>query len=218
MPQEIRGKVNVKINPHALRSRAKLATHIGIIASMWSEIEEELVWLYVTALRTTPAVAAATLEKVFSLAIRLDMTRSALQLRYTPEVLKRFNALAETVKTRSRERNSIVHAMWTVHRNHPGALIRLAGITDPKLRIDKYALRDFVEIEMRLLQLQIDLRLFAQSLGSSLPLSDEEERERFWRLTGPSQDRAADQRRKRRTGSSGRVPSQRPRPKLQPVR
>lgn len=122
MPQEIKGKINVKVDPRAIAKQPRLAARIGIISSLWAEIEDEIAFLFAVTMQTDLAIAAASLRNVFSLAVRLDMLRTIMSLRFPDEAVKRFDPLYKKIKARGKERSRIVHSLWTVHKGHPKAL------------------------------------------------------------------------------------------------
>ena len=61
MPRLIQGVIDIHAEADAIAKRPELASRIGIIASMWSEIEDELALIFSFALRTEPAWATAAL-------------------------------------------------------------------------------------------------------------------------------------------------------------
>jgi hypothetical protein len=187
--------------------------HIGVISTIWSEIEEELTWLYVAGMKTEPAIAAATLGKVLSLQVRLDMIYAALSMRFSKKTAAPFLALSKRVKKVSKKRNQVMHALWATHRSHPKSLLRLRGLTDPTLKVEKWQLADFLDTAAILLRLQIALRLFALSLAPSQEQTIEEQRESFWHLTEHPEAEVRAARRRLRNESQERVRSPAPRSK-----
>lgn len=216
MPEEIEGKIKLRVIPWAIRKRPQLGVHIGVISSIWSDIEEQLIWLFVFTVQAEAPLAAAILGEVFSVATKLNIIETAMQMRFSSQALKPWRRLTRRIKKAASERNEIVHSMWTLHRKHPRALIRVAGISDPKMRLWKYTLGDFLEIERRLLEVSRDLRQFVQSLEPSLELTDEERRERFWRLTAPTPAAGARARPQRLLVPPTAAPSRAPHSKRHP--
>jgi len=193
MPTEFKGAV--KVDAFALEERQDLAARIGVISSLWAQIEDELALIFAYALNTMPAIATATLGNVFSVPTKLNMLHTALELRFPEDVVAPFLKLKKRTRTTAKTRAWVIHAAWTIHADHPNALIRCAGITDPRLGMLIYTRRDFVEIEMQLLQLHIDLRKYGQSLATSRELTVEERMQKYWSLTGlqPPSDATSDQ-------------------------
>lgn len=212
MPTEIK-KIQVTAEPQALRAEPELAAHIGIISSFWAEVEERLALLFAFAMRTEPAVSATALGEVFSVPTKLNMIRSVLKLRVSKNLITAFDDLAKNLKKRAKERNRIVHGLWTTHPKHPRSLLRMAGVTDPELKVEKYVLRDFVEIEMRLVRQIVDLVEFSQLAASAPKLKGTTKKALFWQPTGPTQAEAAPADRQSRPASQGRKQSKPPRQK-----
>ncbi len=182
MPESLT-ELTVQVNARSITQYPELAVRIGIIASTWAEVEDWLARLFILGMQTEPAVAAVVLGNVFSIHVRLNIIRSTLGLRFRESDLQPFGRLSERISKASGDRNRVVHGMWTTHKDHPNALLRLAGITDPKLSIDKYVLNDFLTIEHRLVGLHLDLTEFYSALVSSPPLTDEERTALHWRAT-----------------------------------
>lgn len=201
MPTEIRGPIDLKVDAFALARRPKLAAHIGIVSCQWIEIEEELISIFIAAMQTEPAIAAAIFGNIFSAAMRAQITQTALRCRFPAAVVRPFEKLAERVKKRAGCRAHIIHGLWTVHADHPNALLRVSGRIDPRLRIERWELRDFAEVETHQNALQLDLRLFLQSLAPFLGATEPGQPERFWRATAPPRAKAGSARRRRRAGS-----------------
>lgn len=212
MPQELKGRIDVKCNALGLVDRPKLAARIGVICSLWTEIEDQLAFLFVLGMQTDPAIACSVLGEVVSLSVKLDMIRTALKLRFPEEAFQPFDKLSRDLKAAAKKRNRIIHGLWTIHEEHPTALLRLDGITDPKLRIEKYELRDFAEIELRLVQQNVDLRRFYESLLPYLQRTEREQRERYWHLSERISDQGDESRRLRQGGSRKSARPAKPRP------
>ena len=185
MPEKIQGPISVSLDLEGLGAVPELTAHIGIIATMWSGLEDELTMLFVMGIQADPAITASSIGEVFSVIVKLNMVKKALALRFPGEAVAPFDPLYRRVKKASRQRNRVVHGLWTVHEDHPDALLRVDGIRDPRLQVEKWRSEDFARVELRLVQLLIDLKLFAQSLRPFLRRGEQEQQENRWRLTSP---------------------------------
>jgi len=183
MPQPIKS-LSIKINPHSLIERPDIACRIAVITSLWTDVEDELAFQFGAATLMQPAVAAAILGRVANVTTRLDMIETAFELAFPTDVVSRFqDELKPQIRKRSSERARLVHCHWVLHPDYPEHLIHVRGLTDPQMQMTAYTLKDFIEIEVRLLELSVALKEFAKSFAPYL--QKREPAKSFWQLSSP---------------------------------
>lgn len=167
MPQPIK-KINLKIDPQALAQRPELAAHIAIISSQWATVENRLAHIFALVMEDRKEISKAVLAEVTNVRTRLEMITRALEQTAPPEFAERFRTLYPDILKRAGERARTVHAIWCIHEDFPDYLIRFEGEGDPTLKIDKYSAKDFQEIELRLLDLELALTDYWRWLGGHI--------------------------------------------------
>jgi hypothetical protein len=182
MPRKISG--DIKLDPEALLKKPELAAHIGVVSSYWTELEDELVSLYAYAMRTNPVMAAVAFGRVNSLIARLDMVEIALGFSFSLEAQTYFRKnLRDKISGCSRHRSEVIHSIWTVRDDLPDCLIRTKGLTDPKIELWAYTYRDFRELELKILELNIALKKFGQNLANGSEFVGQEKP--GWKIRAP---------------------------------
>ncbi len=78
MPQPIR-KIHLEIKPEDLSKQSELATHIAIISSRWTVIENRLAHIFALAMQEMSGVTHAVLAEVTNVRTRLEMIMRALE-------------------------------------------------------------------------------------------------------------------------------------------
>lgn len=181
MPKQI--SISLKLDPLKLDSKGDLARHFPIIISQWTDVEDELAILFAAALGTEPAKAVTVLRRVNAIYTRLGMIRDGYwhDLFAARLFQKEFD---EEIRKCSNVRAEIVHSHWSTDDSYPDCLIRTAGLSDRQLKQFAYDEQDFLEIQIRLGQLTLDLKQFSQFLLSG-QLS-EEAKLPYWRRSAPS--------------------------------
>lgn len=133
MPQPYKGAFSC--SPDALEDRPELARHIGVIASMWTYLELQLVELLSAMLNIE-----APLATVMCVAIRNDGARdaaikAAAEYSLNETELGDFEDVIEKMKTPRKQRNDVVHGLWGITRNSKSKLIWI----DPRLAASFHA-------------------------------------------------------------------------------
>lgn len=169
MPQPIKLKhFGLPIGPAALAARPDLALHIAYIAAIWSKIE---LILAATLGVMLGASYKPSMTMYFALrSAREDALDAVAMSELSGENLARFKAIKKELKARAKQRNTVIHALWTCSPKYPDALLmheideftfRLVRSMEPVARgvlpesnfaedegsFMKYETDDFLEIE-----------------------------------------------------------------------
>jgi len=174
-----------------------------MIAVAWAGIENELAILFCLSMAAVPAVAAAVLGRITNIGNKLEVVVTAMEYGLSESAAKAFRKdFMDSIRKRAKERNTVIHAIWLTHEDYPERLIRTAGLADPEMEMTAYSLKDFIDIELRLVELHLALKQFAQSLlASPASLSPPKS---SWTVRAPGKGRPATRRRRsRRTPPSG---------------
>ena len=123
MPQPLRPPYQLNINPETLSQRPELAAQIGIIAALWSRIEMWLGILLGDLLGAEARYGLAMYYAIVSTAARMDTIAAAATERIGKSALIEFESLLRAIRSRSRERNAIVHSNWGISLKHPKAIV-----------------------------------------------------------------------------------------------
>ena len=129
MPQPYQGHYRNSLD--ALSKRPNLAKHIGIIASLWANVEEELGLLLAEILNEDAHLAAIMFAPVKSEPARLSIVESVAQDRLPPKLVKEYQRLREKIKRTGAERDRVIHATWGLPENKSRSII----LIDPRRTI-----------------------------------------------------------------------------------
>jgi hypothetical protein len=132
MPQPLRPPYQLNINPETLSQRQELAAQIGIIAALWSRVEMWLGILLGDLLGAEARYGLAMYYAIVSTTARMDTIAAAATERIGKSALIEFESLLRTIRSRARERNTIVHSNWGISLKHPKAIV--AVHTDNQVR------------------------------------------------------------------------------------
>ena len=145
--------------------REELICYIGIISSQWATIEDRIMHIFSLAMQTNESLSSVILDQVHNQTTRLDMICLAIARTASQELADKFKALHKQIRKRAGERVKVIHCSWSVHDAFPDEIIRWKGMGDPELNFEAYSKKDFLEIIMRLLDLEIVLKRYWDELA-----------------------------------------------------
>lgn len=123
MPQPFKGKWAMSAS--TLEYRPKLAMHIGIIASMWTQVEVNLAMIVAKMLHAEASIAVAMYLPVKAEGARLAIMDAVAQERLTPQMQNEFEQLRKRIKNTGDERDHVIHGTWA-HGENQDTLILLS--------------------------------------------------------------------------------------------
>jgi hypothetical protein len=107
-----------------LDKRPKLAAGIGRVTAAWSEIDVEFGILLAILLGTQARIGVAMyLSLAGSPAQRSTLLAAAEASALPEDMLLKIEALSEEMRTRVKERNNVVHAVWSIYPGHRDRII-----------------------------------------------------------------------------------------------
>lgn len=164
MPQPYKGKWSMSSS--TLEMRPKLATHVGIIASMWTQIELTLALIVAKMLNAEADIAGAMLLPVRSEATRFAIINAVAEDRLTPDMQEELKQLKKRIDNTGNERNRVVHGLWAHSENedtlilvsqkemlkvYSGIITKLANQKPVEVKdyaeMLEYSEKDFIQIE-----------------------------------------------------------------------
>lgn len=161
MPQPMRPIVGQGFytDPRELESRQACAAKMALVALKWVSIETTLTHWFSWAV-SEPKLEVAdtyslTLNKAFKAALtaienlhlRLVVIRAAMQKRFNAAQAEEFELLAQELRTRAGERNTVVHSQWTFTERYPNDVLLRDEEND---RWFRYTAADFENMVQRL--------------------------------------------------------------------
>lgn len=164
MPQPYRRKAPLTWGYEALLARPQLSRHIAAIAQQWTEIETMWGRILALLLGETAPIGVEIYLTLNSAAAQGHIITGIADARLTGSLRARFRELWVLQRTRSEERNRLVHGQWGYDPSRDGfiALAERGGATRefvdiigrvenrPTVRAAAYTEADFVAIERRL--------------------------------------------------------------------
>lgn len=119
MPQPYKGNWGIMVD--ALKKRPKLAEHVGIIASKWSNAESKLGWLFSVILGTDAELGTAMYMAIISPAAQKAAMLAAAEHKLDSAQLEKLKTLYKNIEAPRVMRNTVVHGLWalpqTPHEN-----------------------------------------------------------------------------------------------------
>lgn len=129
MPQPApRNLSSLTFKSEGLADRPELALRLAIVLNEWNKLEGTLGVLLGTLLQTRFSVATATLTSVVNFTARLDLIKAAAKAA-RPDFADEVAARMESLRSRSGERNKVIHGCWAVSDQKPKHLIHCPGET-----------------------------------------------------------------------------------------
>lgn len=123
MPQPYKG--HWTSNQKSLSQRPQLAAHVGIITSLWAQVDVNLGNLLAIVLQADAHVATAMYIAISNDGARSAAMRAAAKECLGPDLLTEFEDVLGRVSEAAEQRNKVVHAIWAVPENKPDSIIRL---------------------------------------------------------------------------------------------
>ncbi len=149
MPQPIhKPGMAYRASPQHLLERPKLAALIGTIAAEWGYIDRSLITLFERANSSTPykdEVAVTVFDALSNLSLRLDLMEKILKLRVSADLVCEFQGLRIEIGKRSRERNMVVHASWSITDDLPDDLVSIDNVTGVATRYTEHDLKQTLD-------------------------------------------------------------------------
>lgn len=156
MPQPINGECDLHYHPKIVLERPRHAEGIGLVASEWAALEEQLILMFTYALfkdgsmevSETTHVAWRAWDAMESLKARLDFIESVSERRMDAELFAEFvGTIKPEIRKRAQERNRIVHGHWNTCNQFPDDII----LWVPGGKHLRYSQRDFHDIADRII-------------------------------------------------------------------
>lgn len=144
MPQPLKRWIDgIQFSSEAISKRPLIASGIAKVAAAWSQVDVELGILLAIILRTEASTGIAMyLALSGSPAQRSTISAAAEHAQLPLELLDRLGTVLNSVRTRGRERNNVVHALWSVHPEKEHLLINcppeniVRAIADSAIRMN----------------------------------------------------------------------------------
>ncbi len=123
MPQPFKGSYKKDFRTNAMAERPELAKHLGIIASMWSDVELHLGYLLSDILHTEARIGAAMYAAIRAEAARLAAMQAAAEACLNDALLKEFQELKDRVRKTGDQRDDVIHGIWGISDDCPNSII-----------------------------------------------------------------------------------------------
>ena len=174
MPQPIKPKAGASAfsAPECLLQRPKLAALIGTIVAEWAFIDRTLAFIFNVTTSDHPLpnqyhqidpVAAAVFDTLVTFPAKIAVVKSVLNLRASDELKEEFEEICAEIRNRSKERNTVVHASWSISDQYPDDLITFK--TDGSWI--KYTEKDLLDILARTIEIRNKANDFSISIANS---------------------------------------------------
>ena len=124
MPQPLtRWLPEIDFSPDALALRPDLAVYIAQVSAVWARIEVSLGFQLAVMLHTEARTGVSMYLALTGSAAQEHVLSAAAEIRLPKELKSEFARLLTTVRARAKERNKIVHGLWSIHPEKTNALI-----------------------------------------------------------------------------------------------
>ena len=175
-----------QINPDDIRwqngemlERPEHAQQLALISCNWTRVERALAALLGALLHTGYGGSveqrikqheknSGLLNAVVNTPTKIEMILEAARYELSEDTLKKLRALVEKVQTRSKERNTVIHAVWGVCDIYPNDLILIPKVGQPRDKQVRYSKRDFENIVTRLNELREELNDFKDTVWAEM--------------------------------------------------
>ena len=124
MPQPLkRWLPEIDFTTAALAQRPDLAVRIAQVSAAWAEIQVSLGHLLAIILHTEAGTGVSMYLALTGSAAQEHVLSAAAETKLPKGFKSEFATLLKMVRARSKERNDIVHGLWSVHPKKADALI-----------------------------------------------------------------------------------------------
>jgi hypothetical protein len=113
----------MNFRPECVRDRPALAVKFAHVVALSAQLENRLAALLSILCGSNAETTMAMFMAVNSSDAQRSMLRAAAECVLTGHELEQFGDLMDEFRTRYRERNKIVHGLWSTSTSHPNALL-----------------------------------------------------------------------------------------------
>jgi hypothetical protein len=185
MPNPYRGKERPLFGPEQVATRPKLATHIAVIAAMWTQVENRWGVILAEMLESNASVGVTMFLSLTGATSQTAVLEAVANKRLREPLLTEFNELHVAFRKTAKQRNTIVHGWWggvtgkedflvlgngdwpakAVAEMHAyTAAPSVLGMVMPDLVLLKYTEWDFLDIQKRISSLHARQDAFRASM------------------------------------------------------
>jgi hypothetical protein len=124
MPQPLRRWIDgIEFHEKFLAQRPELATMIARIAAAWSMVEVDIGFLLAEVLDTDARTGVSMYLALTGSAAQDRAFSAAVEACLPQEMHLEFSTLLKDMRSRGKERNNVLHALWSIHPNDEKKLI-----------------------------------------------------------------------------------------------